>query len=346
MNFTRPVFSFVLVSGLVIARAEVAHADETALARSLFDAGLAAIKSGQITPEVCAKFAESNRLDPALGTRFYYAECLEKIGRTASAWATYLDVAEAAGTAKLRDHERYSRDRAAALSVRLTRMIVVVPADVRAIPGLQISRDGQLVREPTFGTAVPVDPGRHQVSVNAPGRRTWTSEVEASGEGSTVTVTVPSLQTEPEMKAGPTGPIAGVKEGATSGGYWGPQRIVAVNAVGLGALGLALGIGLGLDAGAKLKDTEPYCLRGSGNAPDQCSIEAKPLMDAGRSAAAGSTVAFVAGSALLVGGVVLWLTSPSGKEGGKPGENASETTLAKGMWVSPQVGGLTVGGTF
>lgn len=108
-SFTRRIHITLLALAASTCTAP-ALADDTALARALFDSAMASMKAGQYSAEICAKLEESNRLDRALGTQFFYGECLEKIGRTATAWATYLDVADGARNAKLRDHEKYARE--------------------------------------------------------------------------------------------------------------------------------------------------------------------------------------------------------------------------------------------
>src|SRR5882672_4544932 len=68
------------------------HADATAAekvaAEALFDDGRKLLADGRFAP-ACEKFEQSEHIDPAVGTLLYLAECYEKSGRTASAWATF-----------------------------------------------------------------------------------------------------------------------------------------------------------------------------------------------------------------------------------------------------------------
>ena len=70
---------------LLAGRSAGAEPRDPAAAEWLFREGRALMKKGDFAP-ACAKLAESQRLDPAVGTLMNLAECEERIGRTASAW--------------------------------------------------------------------------------------------------------------------------------------------------------------------------------------------------------------------------------------------------------------------
>src|SRR6185436_984215 len=66
----------------------LAQAGDPAAAEALFAAGRAAFDAGDYD-SACAKFAESQRLDPAAGTLTNLAACNERRGRLASAWENW-----------------------------------------------------------------------------------------------------------------------------------------------------------------------------------------------------------------------------------------------------------------
>ena len=59
--------------------------------------------------EACPKLEESMRLDSGIGTQFNLADCNEHIGKLATAWAGFLDVAAAAKAASQPDREKVAR---------------------------------------------------------------------------------------------------------------------------------------------------------------------------------------------------------------------------------------------
>ena len=73
--------SFISFSGAVVAQER-----DPAAAQALFDQGRDLMRQNKHA-EACPKLAESNRLDPAIGTLFHLADCYEQSGRVASAWA-------------------------------------------------------------------------------------------------------------------------------------------------------------------------------------------------------------------------------------------------------------------
>lgn len=317
-------FSLVLVVSSLTALCGVpapAFADDKkAQAIELFDAARALTAQGR-HPEACPKYEDSQKLDPAIGTLFYWAECLEKTGRLASAFASYTEVAEQAGEAKMPDKEKYAGERAAALKIRLTRLLILVPEDVKSAPGLEIKRDGTVVGPSLWGTALPVDSGKHEISVSANGKRQWSSVVEAAGEGSTVTVTIPSLKEEPTvgpiLSAAPSAAPSTVPVTAAESAQWGGQRIAGVVALGAGAAGLVVGGILGGLALGKDSEAKGFCRP---DAPTLCSAQGVALDQDVKTFGTVSTVALIAGGVVAGGGLVLFLAAPSG---GKPASTGS-----------------------
>jgi hypothetical protein len=176
------------------------RADDTAAAQALFDEGKRLIAAGNYK-EACPKLEESERLSPALGTRFNLADCYEHIGRTASAWAHFIGAASAAKAAGQPAREKAARDRAAALEPKLAHMAIVVP-DAARVSGLEVKRDEETVGAAQWGQAVPVDPGQHAVVATAPGKRAYRAVLDV-GEASTTKVLIPSLEDAPADAAPP-----------------------------------------------------------------------------------------------------------------------------------------------
>ncbi len=178
------LFSLALVAGL----ARDARAD-TATAQALFDQGKKLMGEKKYA-EACAKFEESQKLDPGLGTQTNLAICYESMGRTASAWSLYLEVAGAAKSSNQTDREKKARDAARALEPKLSKLTIEVtsPPD-----GLEVKRNGQSVGKATWGTPIPVDPGEIKLTAMAPDRKLWEKTITVDKPGET-TVTVPELE--------------------------------------------------------------------------------------------------------------------------------------------------------
>jgi len=198
----------LLLALCIVSQKAIAQTGDKAAAEALFDAGKQLLDEGRFT-EACPKLAESQRLDPAPGTLLNLADCYEKAGMSASAWATWLEAAAAAKTAGQTKREELARQRASALKTRLVSVTITVPESSR-IPGLEIARDGVPVGLAMWATAVPVDPGTHAVVAHAPGRRTWQTAVTVVDGSQPVQVTVPILEKEqvaldrPVVPAAPT----------------------------------------------------------------------------------------------------------------------------------------------
>ncbi|WP_437302084.1 hypothetical protein [Sorangium sp. So ce388] len=208
------MFLAALVGGGRDARAD------TAAAQALFDAARQLMAQGKYA-DACPKLEESQRLDPGIGTQFNLAACYEQLGRTASAWSTFLEVAGAAKAAGQLEREKVARQRATALEPKLIRLTITAPADAPA--DLQVKRDGALVGRAQWGTPVPVDPGKHTIEASAAGKAPFARTVDLARAGTTETVAVPPLPAGAPARAaalpatGAAQPTSGAAQ-PTSGG--------------------------------------------------------------------------------------------------------------------------------
>jgi len=293
----------VVAALLITAAAAVAGADppaeNAALAQALFDDAKQLMEAGSYA-EACPKLEESQRLDPAPGTLFYLADCYEGLGRTASAWSIFLEVAGAARSAGRPEHEAFARERAAALEPNLSKLSVVVPANAN-VAGLRIERDGIIVGRATWGAPLPVDSGDHSVVASAPGRVPWKTTVPVPAGGAHVTITVPRLaDLNRKKRASAPRPSPDTPSGTGDG-----QRIAGYVVGGAGIIGLGIGTYFGVRSIQHHNDAAGHC---NGRL---CDPEGVELTNDAIAAGNASTVAFVTGITAVVVGVALWLTAPT-----------------------------------
>src|SRR5438067_1140228 len=107
------------------ARAGAQSTADKAAAEALFDQGRSAMQEGDFG-KACGLLERSQHIDPGIGTLLYLAECYEKSGRTASAWATFREAADAADRARETGRSKMGRDRAARLEPLRSRLTIQV----------------------------------------------------------------------------------------------------------------------------------------------------------------------------------------------------------------------------
>ncbi len=193
----------------------------------------------------CPKLAESQRLDPGVGTLLNLGACYEKNGQTASAWVTFKGAAAAARAAQESDREEFARATAARLEPALARLSIDVPPGA-STDGLVIEQDGQVLPPATWRTPVPVDPGEHVVEASAPGKKRFRQKVTVTA-AMAMHVSVPQLETDDARPPVPAAPPAGVAPAAEapSRARASASRVPVWGSYGAGAVGLAVGATFG-----------------------------------------------------------------------------------------------------
>jgi hypothetical protein len=177
----------VVITMAMPAAAEPSAADAAA-ARTLFDEGRKLMKAGNYA-EACPKLEESQRLDPAVGTQFNLADCYEHLGRTATAYALFKEVAAIARAAGKFERENSAKDRAATLEPKLARVRLAIAAKA---PGLEVKIDDAAIDRARWAEAFPIDPGAHRLVASAPRHETFETRFDAK-EASRADVRIPEL---------------------------------------------------------------------------------------------------------------------------------------------------------
>ncbi len=313
-----------------------ADATSGAAAQALFEEGKKLASAGNYAA-ACPKFAESQKLDPGAGTLLHLGNCYEKTGRTASAWATYIDAASAAKAQGRNDWADNAKTRAGALEPRLSRVTIVVK---ERAPGLEVRRDDVVLSEGAFGVALPVDPGERTFEATAPGKKKWHATFTLK-EGQKLEVVVPPLAADATASAA-AGAGAGATvrppPGDTSGKeHGGGARTAGFVLAGVGAAGLVVGGVTGLMAMNKNSRSKELCPT-EGACANRDGIDAN---DSAKTFGTISTISFIAGGALAATGVVLILVGGPSSE-----PRASGKAPSPGLALSPSFGAGNLGASF
>lgn len=293
-----------LALGAVLLGSSTGHAQsaaDRAAAQSLFESAMKLFEKKDY-PAACRQLEESQKLDPGQGTQFRLASCFEAWGKTASAWAAYLEVADAAAASKQRDREKLARERASALAPRIPYLTLRAKE-----PGARITRDGEVVPPGQLGLRLAVDPGKHTLEATAEGREAWTQTIELSPGKETV-VEIPLLVAKPQTTATaappePPPPVSPVAPPEASPQGMGTQRKIAVGAFAVGGAALVGTVVFGALAKGKNDASADHCRAG-----DLCSPKGLELRDAALSRATVASVLGAASAVSLAAGGVLWLT--------------------------------------
>jgi hypothetical protein len=310
----------VIVSFLVLEQG--ARADGTdgtdGRALQLFEAGRAEMRDGHFA-EACAKFAESETLDPGVGTMLNLAYCYEKAGKKARAWSEYESAAVAAHRAGKSDWESAARARAALLAGKVGWVVVNLEKLGGAID-IEIRIDGEPLAISAADRPTPTDLGHHEVSVRATGKQSWSTTFEVD-EQHVPTVEVPPLEPMPVSTPAVVAAVtvhtpaaeAPERHGSAS------RRVAAVTMAAFGAV--ALGVAAGFALSARSAYDGAACDGGV------CTVQGRAAQNRAFEQAAIASVAFATGLGAGAGAGILWWSAQV-----EPPSVHAEPTAAQAAW--------------
>lgn len=288
--------------GALLFVPDVAHAQgrDPVAATELFTQGREMLKNGDLE-KACPLFAESLRLDPAVGTAMNLAECEERRGQLTSAlraWQQAINLAEANND----ERGQVAQQRYDALLPTVPRLTIVLAPN--APEGTTVMRKDVLLGSATLGRSLPVDPGTYVVTVTAPGRKdTRVTIVLDAGDTRTLTVSPGALR-DPEPVRDP---VVEVKDDGKT------QRTLAYVLGGVGIAGIVAATVSGVMLIDTRKRVDEHC-----DDSNRCEQEGLDAADRGKILVPVNTIAWVVGVAGLGAGTYFYLSAPPPPSVGSP----------------------------
>ncbi|MFO0567611.1 MAG: hypothetical protein U0263_18275 [Polyangiaceae bacterium] len=181
-----------------------------------------------------------------------------------------------------------SRRSAAQLEPRLPKLTVSLAPGAPA--GTRVLRDGIELGAAALDTALPVDPGKHSIVVQAPGRAPSETSVESSEGRPSASSCVGAAK----RRGKPSGTRSNGKK------TWGWVL------TGVGAAGVGVGAVTGFMVLGEKRRVDDNC-----DAQKRCNQTGMDAVDRGRTLGTVSGVSFIVGGLSLAGGAHLLLSSSS-----------------------------------
>jgi tetratricopeptide (TPR) repeat protein len=327
------VGSELAIACVLLCAAPAVAQNVEAAATAQFDQGRALMRQGKFR-EACAAFEKSQELDAQNGTLFNLAECNTHLGKLASAWIAYRDLAQRdSNPGRGKEAGRRARE----LEKRLPRLLVRLAAPPA---GLAVTINGKDATS-LLGIENPVDLGRYTIRATAPGFAPFETSATVAVEARTVTVRLDlaravardATESAAEAAAEPSAESAAAQVDEPRAPSSHRKRNGAIVSATGGGL-IVLGVVFGLRARSDWNDAEAVC-PGHNCTSVEDRQRGDALVDSARGKAAWATGFFVAGAAVAAAGVYLIATARS---------DAATTALR----IAPTAGGASVvlGGRF
>lgn len=338
--------AITLVSILVVTSLpDVAHADsKKERADTLFKQGKKLMGEKRYA-DACDSFEESFKLDPGIGGKLNIAKCYEEWGKLGRAYTAYLAAEKMAKDEKDPRVDKI-HELVEALDTQVPRLTIRLPKN--APRDLKVTLDGKPIT--AFGEAFVVDPGPHTIEYGVGDQKKQKIVPMDRGSENEVTLDIPKSMIEKSTGSGST------NTAKTDGGDQNdkstpetpaskpvPGRTMRMGGIALGGAGvLAIGVSsvMTLSARGKYNDAlDMYCM----GMKDMCDPMGLDITRDARSTANTATVIFLVGTAMVGGGVALYLLAPKGSS-----RSAEEDDQARYLVpaISPDGAGVVYGGNF
>jgi hypothetical protein len=314
----------VCVACVVCGLGGTAHADK---ADQLFKKGKKLLAEKKYA-EACGAFEDSDRLDPAIGTKLNVAKCYEEWGKLAIAWRWFSDAEQMAKNA--------NDERAAKIHRLIEELDPTVPRLTVRLPkganigDFSIKLDGVDLDKAAIGTERRVDPGPHQIDYIVNGtKQTKTVPVERGGS-SEVTLDLPQTSQTSSPKTGPPAAAAGAEPDPT-------RRLLGLGVSSAGGLTVVIAGIVTLRARSDYKYALSTHCRGDTN---MCDAAGLAVTHGARHRANIATIATIGGLAAVGGGLYLYFTAP------KAASSRTEHALYVAPSIDADASGVVFGGAF
>lgn len=257
--------ALIIIAVVGAVPAEAAPVQERAAAQALFEAGRKALQAGKFD-DACSKFEESDRLDPAAGTRLNLGNCEEKRGRIASAWERYLGASEL-----LEDGDRrkeFAKQKVAQLKPRVPFLHIELSSDAPA--GTRIWRDERELTG-SVGVPIPLDPGSYELIIEAAGYEAQVIDIVLTEGGKKRIQVQPGAAIEEPVQTDTVVPSVVEHDSERAG----TAKVAGYTLLGVGSLAVISGAAFGILAVTELPTAEAACDVDQ----MQCSPEAQTFQD-------------------------------------------------------------------
>jgi hypothetical protein len=327
----------------VVAPAAAQTSEELAAARKLFAEALKD-EEQHLYDVALEKFQRVQKVRDTAPIRYRIGSCQEGLGHLRQAAVAYQG-AIALGKSEPKDQEvvKGAKGRLATVERKMAKLTVSMPESAH---DAQLRIDDEPVAQTELARPIPLDPGKHTVSATAKDAAPFRTEISLP-EGGHVSLSIALDPVAGIMKgqANETSPPTPPKEQPANPGDSSGTRTIGYVVAGAGAALLIGGAVTLLMRHAEIATLNKDCPNGV------CPASERDQLTSGRSRALveGPLGVGLGAAGLVALGVGAYLVSSSGSSSASSEAPPAESEPAPAAllpWISPQGGGLAVGGAF